>query len=106
MSKTTAPTHLKRATKIWFNQILKDYELESHHTKILILAATAWDRAQEAREIIEAQGAIVNDRFGQPRKNPACDLERDSMTSFSKLIRELCLDIEPPKAPGRPPGLY
>lgn len=106
MARITAPTHLKAATKRWYKQVLEDYELEPHHMKILTLAATAWDRAQDARETIEQEGAVVADRFGQPKKHPAVDIETASMTTFARLIRELCLDIEPPKAPGRPPALY
>lgn len=106
MARITAPTHLKAATKRWYKQVLEDYELEPHHMKILTLAATSWDRAQDARELIDKEGAIIPDRFGSPKKHPAVDVEKDSMITFARLVRELALDIEPPKAPGRPPGLY
>lgn len=101
-----APKHLKPSTKKWYRQILEDYELESHHIKILTLAAEAWDRCQQAREILDKEGLTYIDRFGQPRARPEVAVERDSRIAFARLVRELCLDIDPPEEPGRPPRLY
>jgi len=42
-SQSTAPSHLKPATLAWYQQIAADFELESHHLKILQLAAESWD---------------------------------------------------------------
>ncbi len=106
MKRSKAPAHLKANTKKWYVSVLEEYELEPHHIKILTLAAEAWDRCQEARETIEQVGAYYEDRFGCPKAHPAVAVERDSRIAFARLIRELALDIEPPRAPGRPPGLY
>ena len=59
---------------------------------------------QQARELIEAEGLIVEDRFGQKKAHPAVAIERDAKASFLRCIRELGLDIEPPGPIGRPPG--
>jgi len=96
---------LKPPTKRWIKKIQKDFVLESHHDRLLILAASAWDRAVEAKRIVDAEGAIVLDRFGSQRQHPAISIERDSMLTFSKLLRELALDLEPP-AESRPPRQY
>lgn len=101
-----APKHLKPSTKKWYRQILEDYELESHHIKILTLAAEAWDRCQQAREILDKEGLTYIDRFGQPRARPEVAVERDSRIAFARLVRELCLDVDPPEEPDRPPRLY
>lgn len=98
--------HLERATKIWFQQIVKDFELESHHLRVLLTAAEMWDRAASARESIKEHGVMVKDRYGTLRANPACELERSSKVLFLKSLRELGLDVEavetprPPVAPG------
>lgn len=96
---------LKPATKRWVKKTQKDFVLESHHDRLLILAAAAWDRATEAKSIIDAEGAVILDRFKQQRPHPAISIERDSMLTFSKLLRELALDLEPP-AESRPPRQY
>ena len=42
-SESLAPKHLKAATRAWFDQICREYELESQHLRILQLAAESWD---------------------------------------------------------------
>ena len=103
MEKLKVPTHLKPKTKKWWLSVLKEYELEAHHIKILTLAAEAWDRGQEARETIKREGTYYHDRFGCPKTHPAVAVERDSRISFARLLRELALDVEPPGNTPRPP---
>jgi hypothetical protein len=43
---------------------------EGHHERLLTLAGEAYDRAAEARETLERDGAFFNDRFGTPRPTP------------------------------------
>ena len=99
------PGHLRAETRKWWSAVLREYELEPHHVRLLTLAAEAWDRAQEARETVARDGSYYHDRFGAPRKHPAVQVELDSRTSFSRLIRELDLDTEHPAEARRPPGL-
>ena len=103
MSKPSAPAHLRRETAAWWRSVVGEFDLEPHHRRLLSLAATAWDRAQEARETLAAEGTYFTDRFGQPRKHPAVTVERDSQIAFARLLRELALDVEPPES--RPPAL-
>jgi len=100
------PTHLRTTTKKWYKQIIQEYELESHHLSILTMVAEVWDRIQEAKEVIEKEGAYYEDRFGQPKAHPALAEERNNRVVFARLIRELALDIEQPRETGRPPRLY
>jgi phage terminase small subunit len=104
-TKPKAPKHLKLATRRWWQGVVEEFSLEPHHVRLLTLAAEAWDRAQEARETIATVGAYFTDRFNCPRAHPAVGVERDSRIGFARLLRELDLDVEPPRAPGRPPGL-
>lgn len=98
------PKHLKRQTKVWVREVMDEFVLESHHLRLLFAAASAWDRAEEAREAIDAEGMTYEDRFGQPRLRPEAQVERDSRLAFAKLVKQLELDVEPPRpAPGRPP---
>ncbi len=99
------PKNLRVKTKKWFKSVLKDYDLEEHHQRILMLAAEAWDRIEEAREAITAAGAYYYDNE-KPKAHPALKVEIDNKILFARLIRELSLDIEPSGAIGRPPGLY
>jgi len=100
-----APRHLKLSTRRWWLSVLEDYQLESHHVRLLTLAGEAWDRCQEAREALKTHGLTFTDRFGQPHARPENTIERDSRIGFARLLRELALDVEPPRELGRPPGI-
>jgi len=103
-----APSHLRPATAAWVEGICREYDLESHHQKLLQLAAEAWDRCQGAREVLDEKGVSYDDRFGQPKARPEVAVERDSRIGFARLLRELALDVEPPddETPRPPPLKY
>jgi P27 family predicted phage terminase small subunit len=104
MSSPTPPAHLTRAAKKLWRQVLADYELDPHHLEMLAAALQAWDRMNEAREILAAEGVTYRDRFGAPRKHPAVSIEENARTAFLRSLRELDLDGEPlpdPRLPRR-----
>ena len=101
----SAPKHLRPETKRWWATIVGEFELEPHHLRLLQLAAEAWDRGQQAREAIDKEGAVYTDRFGQPTARPEVAIERDSRTSFARLLRELALDVAAPDQASRPPAI-
>lgn len=84
---------------------MNEYVLESHQIRLLTLACEAFDRGQQAREIIKKEGMVFNDRYGCPKPRPEIAIERDSRTSFARLIRELRLDVDPPSPEDRPPRM-
>ena len=100
------PGTLKPDTARWWRKVAADYVLEEHHLRLLTLAAYAWDRADTARQTIQASGCITYvDRFGQPRARPEIAIERDSSISFARLTRELDLDARLPSNTAQPPAL-
>ena len=100
-----APAHLRPTTRRWWSAVVSDYDLEDHHLKLLTLAAEAWDRVCQAREVIDRDGLTYVDRFDQPKARPEVGIERDSRIGFARLIRELDLDFDGPSESPRPPGL-
>ena len=106
-----APPHLEPKTRRWWSSVVRDWNLEEHHVKILTLAAEAWDRAQAARIQVDAEGMTFLDRFKQPKPHPLLQIERDNRLAFARLVRELRLDEADPDAerlsrPGEGPALY
>jgi hypothetical protein len=95
------PKHLSAPTRRWIKQILGDYDLESFHFRLLVKASEAWDRSEQAREQIAADGICVPDRYGVLKAHPAVAIERDSRLAFARLLRELALDTAAPGS--RPP---
>jgi phage terminase small subunit len=100
-----APGHLQAATRAWFDDVLRDYQLEPHHVRLLTLASESWDRCCQAREVLAAKGLTIDDRFGFPRARPEVAIERDSRIAFARLCRELDLDTEVSPGSPRPPAL-
>jgi phage terminase small subunit len=98
-----APKHLRASTRKWFNSVMEDYDLDEHHIKLLTLAGEAWDRGQQAREVIDRDGQTFTDRFGQPKVRPEIGIERDSRIGFARLLREMALDGDSAPEPTRPP---
>lgn len=97
------PKHLRASTKRWWSGVLEEFDLEPHDIRLLTLAAEAFDRGQQAREVVDSEGMTFTDRFGQPKARPEINIERDSRIGFARLLRELALDIDGPDS--RPPGL-
>jgi hypothetical protein len=81
-----------------------DFKLESYHLRLLRLACESWDRAEQAREVLDRDGLTFLDRFDNPRARPEVAIERDSRIAFARLLRELALDVDPPREV-RPPRL-
>jgi len=104
--ETKAPEEISDNAKEFFKSILKEFELEPHHIEILTQACHALDRLHEAQRAIKENGSYYLDRFNKPKVTPQIEVEAKYMVIFKNLIRELGLDLEPPKEPGRPPRQY
>jgi len=92
----TAPKHLRPATKKFWKHVADNYELEPQHVRILTLACEAFDRAEQAREVIALQGPYYTDRLGNHKTHPAVAVERDSRMAYANLLRRLNLDESTP----------
>lgn len=90
-----APAHLRAATRRWFRQVLREWRLEAHHVRLLTLACVAWDRAEAARELIDADGLLVRSARGGPRVHPALRVEDASRRAFQRLVAQLNLSSAP-----------
>jgi len=95
---------LKPQTREWVEAVKADYDLEPHHERLLVLAARAWDRGEEARDKLAEEGLMVSDKWGIPHAHPMIAVERDSRIAFARLLRELALDVSEP-AESRPPQI-
>ena len=99
------PKHLSRESKSWWREVVSDYDLERHHLQLLQAAAESWDRVQQARQLIERDGVVITDRFGQKKPHPAADIERHNRALFARMLRELALDFDEPAEAARPPTM-
>lgn len=98
-----APAHLSEEMREWWDDVVREYELDGHHLRLLQHACEAWDIAQAARVVLDEEGCTYLDRFGQPKPRPEAGVWRDGVTLFARLIRELQLDAAADSS--RPPRL-
>jgi len=100
-----APDFLSLESRIWWADVCSTFVLEPHHVMLLTAACGAWDRLNEARELLDVEGLTSTDKYLRCKPHPAINVERDSRLAFARLLRELDLDSEPAAASRRPPAL-
>ena len=93
MKKTPPRGLCASARRVWV-AVFERYRLEQHHAQILLEALKSLTRAEEAKALLDRDGCVFVDRFGQPRPHPATVVERDCRAAFIKGITALGLDIE------------
>ena len=105
-NQESVPKHLRKATAEFWQSVVRDYELQEHHVKILTAACESLDRATEARLAVDKQGAFFTNRHGEIKPHPGLAVERDNRGLFARLIRELNLTTDnPTEGYTRPPRI-
>lgn len=89
------PGHLSDAMKAWWRDVEDTYRLEPAHRLLMTHAAESWDRAEQARLLVDVDGPVQVDRFGQKKPHPAVAIERDARAAFARSLRQLDLEGEP-----------
>lgn len=100
----SAPEHLRAAGRAFYAEVAAEYGIaDSAGLALLVTAAECVDRMRAAQTSIAEHGELVIDRYGAPKLNPACALEKDARNGFLAALRALNLDLEPLRdGPGRP----
>lgn len=99
------PDHLRDAGRAFYSAVAAEYGItDAAGMALLLRAAECVDRMRAAQASIATLGELVLDRYGAPKLNPACALEKDARAGFLAAMRALNLDLEPLRdGPGRPP---
>ena len=92
MKSTAAPKHLSaEAARLW-DRLRDEFGITDAGGLLLLRSALeAFDRLQQAREILAREGPIVRDRFGQPKPHAAVGVERDARGQMHSALRLLQL---------------
>jgi hypothetical protein len=86
------PKDLSPESSAWWISVAEEYSLQPHHLHLLSEAARCLDRAASAREALRKGGLIYKDGHGVQRARPEAVIEKNSMITFARLLRELRLD--------------
>jgi P27 family predicted phage terminase small subunit len=100
------PKHLSREAKRIWRDLTGEYVIvDAAGLAILTAGLEAYDRAQGAKSLLDKDGPVFRDRYGQPRVHPAASVERDNRAAFLSALKQLNLDLIPANPrPGRPGG--
>lgn len=91
--KLPAPDHLTDASKAFWESVQVNYSInDAPGVKLLTLAAESLQEAERARLALVQHGQTYTDRFGAPRPRPEVTIQRNSMLTFARLVKELRLD--------------
>lgn len=83
------------AKKLW-RDLSADYGIiDSAGLRLLQTACESLDSMRNAQAIVTAHGAVIPDRFGQLRANPATVVERDARSAMMQALKALHLDPTP-----------
>lgn len=96
MKKTGgAPRHLSAEARRKWDELQADYALDDAAGRLLLQSALeAFDRLQQARRTLAAEGVTTRDRWGQAKPHPALAIERDAATRMHSALRLLKLAPE------------
>lgn len=89
------PEYLSGQARNWFCHIVETGSYDAPSRILLIAFLTQWDTKEAARCEIAKLGKVFKDRWGQPRENPWCKVERESTREMGRLFRLLGWDQVP-----------
>ena len=90
------PTGLSKPAANWWGKLISEYRIsDSAGLLLLEQGLRSFDRAESARRLLDKEGSVLQDRFGQPRQHPACQVERDSRAALVKTLSVLGIDGAP-----------
>jgi len=97
MKKSPAPrppAGLSAAAKTLWARLQTEYGIrDAAGLAVLEQAARSFERAEEARRLLDRAGCVVKDRWGQTKVHPAAAVERDARASFLAALRQLGVEI-------------
>jgi hypothetical protein len=106
LKRRRTPSHLgPEGGRLW-RDLIEEYGISDPAGLALVTAAAECaDRVKAAQAAIATHGEVVVDRYGAPKLNPACGLEKDARNGLLAALKALNLDLEPLRdGPGRPSG--
>lgn len=106
--KRRAPVEVKALSprsRALFAQMVEEYRIDDlGGTQILLSGLKSLDLATTAEAVVERDGPVTRDRWGQLRANPAAAIARDARAAWLAALRALNLAIGDVPKPGRPEG--
>jgi phage terminase small subunit len=88
------PKLSREATKL-YRKIRQEWGIQDEAGRfILETALVAFDEMRAAQAVLEREGCIVKDRFGQDKLHPLCQREKEARAHMLAAFKALNLDLE------------
>jgi len=91
------PRHFCKEAKELYEFVVKNFKLEPNHLNLLYLCCQARTRAEQARVEIDRNGLTTTDKYNRIVARPETLIEKNSMNTFARLLRELNLSESTPE---------
>jgi len=105
---TDAPGFLRDSPQM-YSLVIDRLEIVVQNARLLqhLLRERLWlealvTQSSDGVAILDRDGLVIEDRFGQVKEHPACGIERQNRLAFSRLLREIGLDHVPADTPRAP----
>ena len=86
------PKHLSADARRLWARLCTDFHLDDGAAQALLRAACeAFDRVEQCRKAVAADGALLTDRFGQKKPHPLLAAERDARGQLIGALRAMKL---------------
>jgi hypothetical protein len=104
--KITFKNHVRKESREEARRLKDEYEIDDQGGILhLLIFADADTTERNAQDIVNRDGLILQDRFGQKRAHPLLTVIRDARSQKLAALKALNLDIVPLRdRPGRPGG--
>ena len=100
LDKNTRPEAQKEVERL-----VDEYNItDSGGENLLMTFAGAYSLELDCQDQISREGLTIKDRFDQDKPHPLLASLRDARAQKLAALKALCLDLEPMKTIGRPPG--
>ena len=103
MIAPTPPTSLNRRSKALWREIFDEFDLSMGELRLLENALLALERADAAAELVNSEGIVTLDRFGQQHAHPALEIEARNRSLYARWLNQLGVKA-PTAAPRRTTG--
>ncbi len=101
------PVKLGHEARRLFKQLTTEYDIGDSGGLLLVnTVVEAFQEMRDAQAVLDREGRVYTNRFGEPRMHPACTVVKESRAHMMSALKQLNIDLEPLRDKvGRPPAM-
>jgi len=101
--KPAAPVGISSEAREWWKKLTEAYVFADPDSIMLLQSImSCFDRVNQARALVEKEGLVVHNRFGEAQPHPALRVENAARDAMHRALKQLGLEEVPANPVGRP----